>query len=204
MNPGNIISSPKGGRKALHGRYLYCWRGKRWGNRHRQGNICLWPSLTGMASYSSIPSPKSSGLTGGVTWKCCKKYLSTLQRSALTSKKDGCCTMITPSLMSQKRSRHSYRNTTLKWWCALLSVRTCRPVIFGCFPAWRLHCVDAGLRRIQDSELWNAVQTFLNAIPKADFQKIFLQHWEQQPWDCIASNGRYFEKQTHVTFDDSE
>ncbi len=56
----------------------------------------------------------------------------------------------------------------------------------------------------KDLELLNDVQMFLNAISKADFQKIFLQHCEQWLRYCIVNDGRYFEKGTHVTFDDSE
>ncbi len=44
---------------------------------------------------------------------------------------------------------------------------------------WLFPCLKTVLCRQlfeKDSELLNAVQTFLKAIPKADFQKTFLQH----------------------------
>ncbi len=102
--------------------------------------------------------------------------------------------------MLRKWSLHSYRSTTLKWWCTLCTVRTLSPYDYWLF--LRLKTALRGCWFEKDSELLNAIQTFLNAIPKAYFQKTFLQHWEQQLWDCTASIGRYFEKETHVTFDD--
>ncbi len=149
VNPGYTISSLKRSRKALPGRWPHRRRGKTWGNRHLQGNACSWPSLTGRASYTNTSSPGMFGLTGDITSKCCKKCASTLQKSALTSKSSECRTTITYDLMSWNRSRHSYKSTTLKWWCTFHTVRISRPVIFGCFPTWRQHYTDAGLRRIR-------------------------------------------------------
>ncbi len=97
MNLEYTISSPKHGRKAQPGRRPHRRRRKRWGNRHRRGNTLSWPSLTGRASYTSTSYPGTSGSTGGITWKCYKKCVSTLQRNALTSERGGCCTTITPA-----------------------------------------------------------------------------------------------------------